>query len=558
MTNLKNPSTVWHYAKRESSWIEVLETFCFSLASADVRDELSCSICLNIYTDPVTLRCGHNFSPGVYDRALDTQEASGIYTCPECREEFEERPLLYTSIALRNIAEHFQTVQPESVILCTYCNHSPTPARKSCLSCKVSLCERHLRVHSKSREHVLAEPTASIEDKKCSIHKKTLEYYCLEDATFICVTCCLASEHQGHQVELLEEAAKKKKDKMNILLRNLNSKKAETEKKFQDLQEGRRRVQEKAAGIRKRVTVIFRDIKRQLEDLEKKVLNDISKQQDVVTSTASNLIQQLEVQKDEIYSKILYVKELCNMTEAVAILQEQESNGDHFCGFLRGEYEDERGNANKVDTVDNLDEDLISETLLQGLSQILKNSKKGIHVQVPTDIHLDVNTACKNVKISHDLKTASWSQTKLNRPETTRRFQDPQVLSSRSFSTGRHYFEVETSKTGNWRVGLCYPSIDRNGHQSWIGDNKKSWCLRKVYYNNSNLYSVMHDSKVIQLPQQLSSHKFRVYLDYEAGQLCFYEVNDSIRHLHTFTTTFIEPLHAAFCVLKDGCIKISS
>lgn len=527
------------------------------MASADVREELSCSICLNIYTDPITLRCGHNYCRGCIDQALDTQEGSGVYTCPECREEFQERPLLYTNIALRNIAEHFQTVQPENAIFCTYCSHSPVPAVKSCLSCKVSLCERHLRIHSKAREHVLAEPAAPIEDGKCSIHKKNLEYYCSEDAAFICVTCCLASEHQGHQVELLEEAAKKKKDKMNILLKKLNSKKEDTEKRVQDLQECKRGVQEKAAGIGKRVAAIFRDIRRRLEELEKKILSDISKQKDQVTLTASSLIQRLEVQKDEIYSQILYVNELCNMTEPVAILQEHESNEDHFCGVFKTENEDKERNAGKVDIADDLDEGLISETLLQGLSEIEKNVKKGINVQAPTDILLDMNTACKNVKVSHDLKTASWSQTKLNRPETSRRFQDPQVLTSRSFSTGRHYFEVETSKTGNWRVGMCYPSIERSGHQSWIGDNKKSWCLRKVYYNNSNLYSVMHDSKLIRLPP-LSSHKFRVYLDYEAGQLSFYELSDPIRHLHTFTASFTEPLHAAFCVLKDGCIKICS
>ncbi|XP_069809113.1 nuclear factor 7, brain-like [Dendropsophus ebraccatus] len=520
------------------------------MASADVRDELSCSICLSIYTDPVTLRCGHNFCRGCIDRALDTQVGSRVYTCPECREEFRERPLLYTSIALRNIAERFQTIQPETSIYCTYCSHSPVPASKSCLSCKVSLCERHLRVHSKSREHVLTEPTAFMEDGKCSIHKKTLEYYCSEDAAFICVTCCLAPEHQGHQVDLLEVAAKKKKDKMNIHLKNLNSKKAENEKRVQDLQERRRGVQEKAAGVRKRVIALFQDIRRQLEDLEMKVLSDILKQKDLVTSMASDLIQKLEVQKDEIYSKILYVNELCNMIEPVAILQ--ESDRDHFSGVFTDE------ERNKVDSVDDIDEGSISEALIQGISEIVKNVKKGINVQAPTDIVLDVNTACKNVKISHDLKTASWSQVKLNRPETTRRFQDPQVLSFRSFSSGRHYFEVETSKTGNWRVGLCYASIERSGHQAWIGDNKKSWCLRKVYYNNSNQYSVMHDSKVIQLPQQLSSHKFRVYLDYDAGQMSFYELSDPIRHLHTFTATFTEPLYAAFCVLKDGCLKICS
>ncbi|XP_077330230.1 E3 ubiquitin/ISG15 ligase TRIM25-like [Lithobates pipiens] len=145
------------------------------MASGDLRAELECSVCLNIYTDPVMLRCGHNFCRVCIDGVVETQRGSGGYSCPECREKFPDRPALQKNMKLRNIAETFlspQQNQEESVVFCTYCVDSPVPAVRSCLLCEVSLCDKHLRVHKKSPEHVLCDPTFSMESRKCSVHKE--------------------------------------------------------------------------------------------------------------------------------------------------------------------------------------------------------------------------------------------------------------------------------------------------------------------------------------------------------------------------------------------------
>uniref|UniRef100_A0A8C5WH25 Uncharacterized protein n=1 Tax=Leptobrachium leishanense TaxID=445787 RepID=A0A8C5WH25_9ANUR len=147
-------------------------------------DELTCSICLNVYTDPVTLPCGHSF-------------------CRTCIGDVLDAPV------------------------------------KTCLLCEASLCEDHLKVHSKSAEHVLTEPTTSLENRKCSVHKKVLEYYCCEDAAWICVSCRLDGDHRGHQVETLNEASEKKKEKLRNILQKLTSQRKEAEKRVQNLQAGR-------------------------------------------------------------------------------------------------------------------------------------------------------------------------------------------------------------------------------------------------------------------------------------------------------------------------------
>ncbi|XP_075042124.1 E3 ubiquitin/ISG15 ligase TRIM25-like [Mixophyes fleayi] len=517
-----------------------------AMASADLRKELDCSICLNIYTDPVNLRCGHSFCRVCIDRVLDTQERSGVYTCPECRAECQERPALQRNIALCNIVGSFlftQSDQEETGIFCTYCIHFPVAAAKSCLMCEASLCDNHVRVHSKSAEHVLCDPTTSLGNRKCSVHKKILEYYCTEDAACICASCCLIGKHRGHQVESLNEASEKKKEKLRNVLQKLTTKREETEKRVQSLQERRREDQEKAAGITERVTALFRDIRRQLEDLEKRVLNEISRQETRVSRSVAYLIQKLELKKLELSRKMCHIEELCNMCDPVTVLQEPDT-GD-LCDT------EDRERHEKVHDVGDLDVGLLSETIQSGLSDITCINVC-FYVQGPTDILLDGNTAGNNIHISDDRKTASRSYIDQYHSKTPERFEYNQVISTGRFSSGRHYWEVEIIKSGIWRVGMCYPSIDRRGRHSHIGSSNKSWGL----YRYKNQYSVIHDKKVFRLPDNIPWDRVRICLDYEAGQLSFYSLCDPISHLHTFTATFTEPLHAALCV-ENGCIKIS-
>ncbi|XP_069810500.1 E3 ubiquitin/ISG15 ligase TRIM25-like [Dendropsophus ebraccatus] len=522
------------------------------MASVILRDELLCSICLFLFKDPVMLKCGHNFCRVCIGRVLDTQDGSGDYSCPECRKRFRQRPALMRDINLHNVAERFLFTRSKQAeitgICCTYCVDSAVPAVKSCLHCEASLCDKHLRAHNKSPEHVLSDPSTSLEKRKCSVHKKILEYYCTDDAACICVSCRLDGEHQGHQVEMLDEASEKKKKKLRNVLQKLMTKREETEERVQSVEERRRKAQEKAAGEAERVTALFTDIRRRLDDLEKRVLSEISRQEKEESLSLSALIQQLEIKKDELSRKMRHIEELCNMADPLTVLQEPDT-GDLCDPEEEGGDEDTGGHDRQLHDVDDLDVAVILDTF-RTLCDIISGIR--IYGEGPADILLDVNTAHNNLLISDDMKTATRTREKQNRPETAQRFKGycPQVMSSRRFSKGRHYWDVEITRSGYWMVGMCYPSIDRREGQSRIGYNNKSWGMRR----GNNQYSVIHDSKVIQLPDNISSDKVRICLDYKAERLSFYELCDPIRHLHTFTATFTEPLHAVFCVywVKSG------
>ncbi|XP_018427290.1 PREDICTED: E3 ubiquitin/ISG15 ligase TRIM25-like [Nanorana parkeri] len=573
------------------------------MASADLREELECSICLSIYADPVNLKCGHNFCRECIDRVLDKQEKSGEYSCPECREGFTKRPALQKNITLCNIAERFLSLPPsqeEVGVSCTYCAVIPACAVKFCQLCEAFLCEKHLKVHSKSQAHVLSHPNTFLGTRTCTIHKKILEYYCMEDAAFICMFCRQDGKHQGHQVEKLDEASKKKKYKLSNILQKMKTRKLEAKKRIQSLQEINRKAQDNAADETKRATSLFRDIKTQLEELEKKVLSEISRQVEQVSVSVSDMIQLLKIKEDELFSKMCYIEELCCISDPITVLQESDM------GLLHDDDEEKWRVDRHLHDGGDLDVAIISTTLHTGLSDILTgilvqnhkdtrlypgstvedkvhfkatepsrsvsetNSSKllkqhqagrpsfeSVHKKPgpleKDDISLDINTAGRYIHITDDRKTASWSPNQ-NYPEKPERFQDqPQVLSSWPFLSGRHYWEVDVSWSQRWIAGMCYPSIARKGDQSLIGNNNKSWCLEGW----DGRCSVIHDNEVIQLPDSISSNQFKIYLDYEGGQLSFYDLCYPFQHLHTFTAIFTEPLHVVIAVGEDGRIKIS-
>ncbi|XP_040214333.1 E3 ubiquitin-protein ligase TRIM39-like [Rana temporaria] len=527
------------------------------MASAALGDELSCSICLNFYTEPVSLRCEHNFCGDCIVTALDTQEGSGVYSCPECRDEYVERPPLEKNRKLCNIVENFRSTQQKeekSEILCTYCVDSPAVAVKTCLQCETSMCDKHLTAHNKAVEHVLIEPTSSFSSKKCSIHKKLLEYYCSEDAVCLCVSCCLVGKHKGHEVELLEEALEKK-EKLRNVLEKMTVKSEETEKKILNLQDHMTKSQEKVDDEKKRVTALFEDIRRQLEVQEQRVLSEISRQVEEVSLSVTRLTKQLEIQNDELSRKIGYFEKLCNVTDPITVLQDAESDTDE----VLQDQESDTGDENVVESsVHDLDDFMISLVLHKSITDLITNMqlKTRFNIQDGTDLRLDEKTAHTSVALSDDLRTASFSKMEQNRPELPQRFTKyNQVMSVESFSHGRHYWEVEVGDCRDWDVAVCYPSIERDGDESGIGHNNKSWSPC-IYENNE--YASLHDSQGQELYPECPVKRLGIYLDYEGGRLSFYQLSDPIGHLHTFTTTFTEPLHAAFYLDEEAWVKIVS
>ncbi|XP_040183104.1 E3 ubiquitin/ISG15 ligase TRIM25-like [Rana temporaria] len=363
------------------------------MAAAELKPEVTCSICTDIFTDPVTLGCGHSFCKICITRTFDNQH-DREYFCPECMKDFRRRPELKKNPRLSNIADHFHSVEPKRhkpEHVCSYCVKLHVPAVTLCLHCEAFLCDVHKQAHSKSPEHVLTDPTTSLEDRKCPVHKKVLEYYCIDDGTCICVYC-LASDHNGHRLSTISEFFQQKTKNLEPILDKLSSKRVETEKKLQSLQDHKRKIDNEADGVAEKVTSIMRDIRRKQEDLEKRVRAEISSQQQQISLSVSNDIQQLEKEKTELNKKITEIEELSRSTNPISALQTPEM----LICVSEDEYDLDKGVASTmIRKGGDLKEDVIFETLHSGLSNIVE----GTNVYVKDVQKVSLSAADDNIHI---------------------------------------------------------------------------------------------------------------------------------------------------------------
>lgn len=72
------------------------------------EEQVHCSICLDVFTNPVSIPCGHNFCQGCI---LGYWRTSVLYQCPMCKKTFYKRPDISINTVLREIAEQFKEVR---------------------------------------------------------------------------------------------------------------------------------------------------------------------------------------------------------------------------------------------------------------------------------------------------------------------------------------------------------------------------------------------------------------------------------------------------------------
>ncbi|XP_078100566.1 neoverrucotoxin subunit alpha-like [Sander vitreus] len=158
---------------------------------------------------------------------------------------------------------------------------------------------------------------------------------------------------------------------------------------------------------------------------------------------------------------------------------------------------------------------------------------------------LDTNTVSTHLKLSDNNRTVTFVEEDQPYPDHPERFEYWPQLLCRDVLTGRCYWEVE--RRGVVSISVIYRGIRRRGDikDCMFGCNDQSWSLRcsdggySVWHNNSRTYFPLSSSSV--------SGRVGVYVDCPAGSLSFYTVSsDSLIHLHTFNTTFTEPLYPGF------------
>ncbi|XP_071399233.1 NACHT, LRR and PYD domains-containing protein 12-like [Centroberyx affinis] len=161
------------------------------------------------------------------------------------------------------------------------------------------------------------------------------------------------------------------------------------------------------------------------------------------------------------------------------------------------------------------------------------------------ELTLDPNTAHRKLFLSEDNRKVTKVEEEQPYPDHPERFDFWPQLLCRNGLTGRCYWEVE--RKGLVDIGVTYRGISRRGDSDdcRLGGNEKSWSLDCF----GNSYSVCHNNRTTAIPSPSSSDSDRVavYLDWPAGSLSFYRVSSvTLIHIHTFHSTFTEPLYPGF------------
>uniref|UniRef100_A0A8C0H5N3 Butyrophilin subfamily 1 member A1-like n=1 Tax=Chelonoidis abingdonii TaxID=106734 RepID=A0A8C0H5N3_CHEAB len=159
----------------------------------------------------------------------------------------------------------------------------------------------------------------------------------------------------------------------------------------------------------------------------------------------------------------------------------------------------------------------------------------------PVDVTLDPDTANPELVLSEDGKRVRDGDKRQDLPDKPERFDFyPCVLGAEGFAGGRRYWEVEVGDKTRWDLGVCRESVSRKGCVSLTPEDGY-WVLELW----DGVYQALTSSST-PLPMSARPSRVGIFLDYEAGEVSFYNVTDR-SHLFTFTGTFSGTLRPYFC-----------
>ncbi|XP_044035322.1 butyrophilin subfamily 1 member A1 isoform X1 [Siniperca chuatsi] len=168
------------------------------------------------------------------------------------------------------------------------------------------------------------------------------------------------------------------------------------------------------------------------------------------------------------------------------------------------------------------------------------------------EVTLDSDSANPDLLISSDEKRMRCGVERRDVPRCQRRFDGWRCAAGQEgYACGRHYWEVEVGER-DWRLGVAKASAARQGFRSL---NTDTGYLTLRLERGADLKALTVPATP--LSQSLVPRKVGVYLDYEQGQLSFYDV-EKRSHLYTYNEKFTEELYPVFGtveMVKDLVIR---
>ncbi|XP_059826996.1 zinc-binding protein A33-like isoform X1 [Hypanus sabinus] len=372
-------------------------------------EEVICHVCLDFFTDPVTLECGHSFCRSCITRFWEREERN---SCPECRAQFADRTLRSSRLLAR-------------------------------------LAEKARKLHLKPRKN---------ENKlHCEEHEEEMKLFCETDKKLICVICAVSQEHREHRFLSIKEAVELCKDQIKSSIESLTKKKS-------DFQQMEKQQIQKISGVREQshqlqyhVSAQFAELHQILTEKKQHFLRDLREEEERILNPMEKNLRAIQENLNCIREEISRLQERMDLTDSVMFLKEE----DH----QKSSVGDEAPVLSVTDgtlTMEKFDHLFSLKTLLKETYVAIKQ----------VSVTLDVETAGPGLEVSADRKKVKWTRSPPHHPDTEKRFTvGACVLGSEGFTSGRHYWEVDVAGNRRWRLGVAAESVERKSGVKLKTDN---------------------------------------------------------------------------------------
>ncbi|XP_053180928.1 zinc-binding protein A33-like [Scomber japonicus] len=455
-----------------------------------VESYLSCHVCSETFRDPVSLSCSHSFCSSCLQKFWEQAKNKN---CPICkRKSSKDRPAV--NFSLKELADSFA---------------------------------ERLKVGSSETEK--GEKKGEV---VCSKHQEEPKFFCKDEQRAVCPSCDFP--HQiGHKVVPVEQAVSDLKDQLKSDLKPLQDKR------------------DKYKQVEKTYNEMIQHSKKQLLSTEKQIRAEFNKLHQFLKEEEESRLAALreeEEQKGKTMSREMkrIQEQISSLSDSISAVEEDLKK--HNVSFLSS-YKPTQTRARAQSSLS--DPQLVSGALIDeakhlgNLSfRVWEKMKEKVHF---SPVILDPNTAHPRLYLSDDLTSVRNGDTYQQLPDNPERNTNgPNVLGSEGFSSGKHSWEVEVGDHPDWTVGLAKESVDRKGKCSATPKNG-FWCLlhRSGKYTNG-LSKTVTEKKSLQ--------RIRVQLDYDRGEVSFYDPEDET-HIYTHRDTFTERLFPYFSIGPAGDAK---
>ncbi|XP_037833978.1 zinc-binding protein A33-like [Kryptolebias marmoratus] len=459
-----------------------------------VDDSLSCTLCLETFKDPVSLSCNHSFCSSCLQKFWEQTKKKN---CPLCKRKYSKK-FPPVNFALKQVADSF--------------------ARKQ----SVRSTEEKKEKKEKKKEVV------------CDIHSEVSYMFCLDEQRAVCPVCEF-SLHQNHKVVPVEQAVSELKEQLRSDLKSLQDKRNKhkhVEETYNDvIQHSKKQLLSTETQIRAE----FNKLHQFLRDEEESRLAALREEEEQKGKTISREMKRIQEQ-------------ISSLSDSISAVEEDLQKDN--VSFLSS-YKDTQTRARTQSSLS--DPQLVSGALID-VAKHLGNLSFRVWDKMKDKVHfspviLDPNTAYSCLYLSDDLTSVThgdtWQQLPDN-PERNTKFSA--VFGSEGFSSGKHSWEVEVGDHPGWAVGLVKESVDRKGKTSVLPTNG-FWCL----WHRDRKYTISGEKSV---KVKKSLQKIRVQLDFDRGEVSFYDSED-MSHIYTHRDTFTEKLFPYFGLGKAGDAKTS-